>query len=128
LALSSAFFFASSFFRVSAIGSTFGGSFLSSLVCEGGCSAAGGGGDASALAALSSFFSVSFALESSIGFGSPTFSASGVGRLSLAPFFKPLVMSENCLSEMMSTGMASFGLASSGRAANEISPHTSRAA
>ena len=44
------------------------------------------------------------------------------------PSFTPLVISENCLSEMMSTGSASCGLASSGLAANDISPHNSRAA
>ena len=133
LALSSAFFFASSFFKVSAIGSIFGvslvGSFFSGfglgLLRLGG---AGGGGGASALAASSTFLSVTLALESSTGLGSPIFSTSGAGGLSLGAFLTPLVISENCLSEMMSIGSASVGLASSGLAANEISPHSSRAA
>ena len=47
---------------------------------------------------------------------------------SFAPFFTPWVISENCLSEMMSIGSASFGLASSGFAAKEITPHSSKAA
>src|SRR3954465_4451096 len=122
LALSSAFFFASSFFKVSAIGSIFGGSFFSSLVSlgAGGCCSAGGGG--SALVASSTFFSVTLARDSSTVFFVSIFSASAAGGLSLAPSFTPLVISENCLSEMMSTGSASLGLASSGLAANDSSP------
>src|SRR5207245_2106255 len=96
LALSSAFFFASSFFKVSAIGSIFGGSFFSSLVSLGAGDCSAGGGGASALAASSTFFSVTLARESSTGFGVPIFSASGPSVLSLAPSFTPLVISENC--------------------------------
>ena len=83
LALSSAFFFASSFFKVMAIGSMVGCSFFSGLASafcgSGGAggsffsglvsafAGSGGGGGASALAASRTFLSVTLALESSTG-------------------------------------------------------------
>src|SRR4029453_8034087 len=116
-------FFCCSFFRASAIGSPccsfFSTGFGGSGFFSGGC---GSGG--LSLAAMTSFFSVTLPTGSSTGFGSPTFSAIGLG-FSLLPLLIPLVICDSCSDEMMSTGNASCGLASSERVEKDMIPQPS---
>ena len=86
-------FFASSFFSASAIGSILALGLL--LLGLRPAWAFGRPAAARSRAALTSFFSVTLAVGSSTGFGSPTFSTSGFGASSLGASFTPSVICEN---------------------------------
>jgi hypothetical protein len=86
----------------------------------------GTGGGASR-AALTSFFSTTFAVGSSTWLASATFSTSGFCSSTLAAFLLPAVICVNSDTLMMSTGRASLGGAGSGLAASDHTLHSKTA-
>ena len=113
-------FLASSFFNASAIKSRCGsGGFFSTFA--GGLGSGTGAGVS--VEDLISFVSTTFAVGSSVGLRSATFSAKGCGFSVLAPFLAPRVICENSLAEMMSTGKDSSGTDSNALLENDTSPH-----
>src|SRR6266498_4268905 len=127
--LASAFFgsgfLASSFASASAIGS--GGlsaCFLSGSDSAGLASGAGGG----SCAAVTSFFSTTFAVGSSTGFASATFSTSGFAVSAWGALFVPAVILENSDAVTRSIGSPSFDDTGSGLAASDHTLHSNMAA
>src|SRR5262249_39932581 len=114
-----------SFASASATGSGFASAGFSAGFASTGFDSGAGGGSR---AGFTSFFSSIFAVGSSTGFASATFSTSGFGVSACGALLLPAVIWVNSDTLTMSTGNASLGGAGSGLAASDHTLQSNTAA